>query len=385
MTALADQIRLAHEAAKRSPIQVVRAHEVPASYEAITSEWLTDILCPVSSGARVTEFSLDEPDSGSTNRRRILINYNALGHELGLPASVFCKATFELANKTMLAHSGSTHSEVTFYNKVRPILDIEAPVALYAAYDPHSFNSIIVLRDLRPAAEFFDHHTPMTREDVEAQIRLMAKFHGTFSGAGEPASILSGLLSWPDRFASFATFNLQEACEEGFRAAESVMPRRLFARASEFWPAVLGAVDEHRRLPSTLNHGDIHLKNWYRLKGSEIGLSDWQGAVRGHWSRDVCYAIVTALTVENRRAWERELLAYYLDCFRSEGGPDLNFEEAFTHYRQQLAHPFAWWAMTLTPGPGMPDMQPEATSLTFLSRITQAADDLDTFSSFSGG
>jgi hypothetical protein len=108
-----------------------------------------------------------------------------------------------------------------------------------------------------------------------------------------------------------------------------------------------------------------------------MGLGDWQVVSRGHWARDVAYAVSTALTVEDRRAMEQDLLRFYLDAMAAQGGPRIAFDEAWTAYRAQLLSALAWWTMTLTPSEAMPDMQPLGTTNVFLSRIAVAMDDLD--------
>ena len=57
------------------------------------------------------------------------------------------------------------------------------------------------------------------------------------------------------------------------------------------------------------------------------------------------------------------------------------FDEAWMHYRQQLMTVLTWWAVTLTPPEGLPDMQPRDITLEFLRRITTAMDDVDTLGS----
>ena len=69
----------------------------------------------------------------------------------------------------------------------------------------------------------------------------------------------------------------------------------------------------HQSEPNVFLHSDVHIGNWYQSGLGRMGLCDWQCPSRGHWSRDVAYAISAALTVENRRSWERDLLARYLE------------------------------------------------------------------------
>jgi hypothetical protein len=135
-------------------------------------------------------------------------------------------------------------------------------------------------------------------------------------------------------------------------------------------------------LPNTLAHNDVHLKNWYVLPNNVMGLSDWQCCGRGHWGRDVAYTIATALTVEDRREWERELVAYYVEKLTEAGVKGVTFEEAWLHYRKQLLSALTWWTITLRPAEGMPDMQPLDITLEFIRRISTAMDDVGTLDLF---
>ncbi|MET0660717.1 MAG: aminoglycoside phosphotransferase family protein, partial [Steroidobacteraceae bacterium] len=96
-----------------------------------------------------------------------------------------------------------------------------------------------------------------------------------------------------------------------------------------------------------------------------------------NWSRDLSYTISTALTVEDRRRWERALLDVYAEELRRAGGPALDRDEVWRLYRQQLFTALAWWTVTLTPSPELPDMQPQHTAVEFIRRIATAIDDLD--------
>ena len=76
------------------------------------------------------------------------------------------------------------------------------------------------------------------------------------------------------------------------------------------------------------------------------------------------------------------MVALYLDAMHREGGPQISFDEAWRHYRQQLVTALVWWTMTLTPGDDLPDMQPRDITLEMIRRLATAADDCDTFDAF---
>jgi hypothetical protein len=71
-----------------------------------------------------------------------------------------------------------------------------------------------------------------------------------------------------------------------------------------------------------------------------------------------------------------------LDESASLGMQRMSFDDAMQNCRQQLLTVLAFWTITLCPAEGMPPMQPETTTYTFLERIFAAMDDLDSLDSF---
>ena len=378
MSTLIEDIQIAYQRETEANREAVTAQDLPLSFESITDRWLTAVLCRRVPGAAVTGHRLSEVDNGSSNRRKIYLDYNAAGADAGLPTALFCKASHGLMNRIVLGASGAARSESLFYNTVRPHLDIEAPVGYFALNNESTFNSMVMIGDLTDHAQAFcDHRTVMTRARAESQMRLLATLHGKCYSDPALKSQLSGFPTWQVFFRNTLAFGMKEGSNAGFLAAAEVIPARLHARAVEIWPATEASVEALHRLPHTLTHGDVHLKNWYVAASGEMGLSDWQCASVSHWGRDFAYTISTALTVEDRRAWERELLALYLDHLAKAGGPAIDFDIAWNIYRQQLVAALAWWTVTLCPPPGAPDMQPRDVTIEFIRRIATAMDDLD--------
>ena len=363
---------------------VYRAEQVPPSYGALTDDWLSDVLCADVPGARVIAHRFDERDDGSSNRRRIFLGYNEAGTKAGLPRTVFCKAAETLNNRLVLGLSRAAQIEADFYNLVRRRLDIEAPVGLYARFDESNFASLIMLRDLGDDAEFCTDLTEITRERAEQQMRTLAGLHSRFYQSPELGSATLPFITWPEWWARMmgASPDFTACCDAAFGECEDIMPARLFARRDEVWDATMRSVDQHNHLPKTLIHCDVHLKNWYIAKSGAMGLSDWQIASVGHWSRDVIYTLTTALTVENRRAWEQDLVRLYLDVMAEAGVPREPLGQVWQSLRQQLMSALAFWTITLRPAEGMPDMQPLRTTREFLKRLLTAIDDHQSLDSF---
>ncbi|MET0985760.1 MAG: phosphotransferase [Steroidobacteraceae bacterium] len=357
--------------------------DIPISFELISHEWLSRVLCAGVHGAEVTAHTLDIDREGTTNRGRIFLQYNAAGQAAKLPPSVFCKATQTLESRFILGLNNCAEGEITFYNKVRALLDIEAPVAYFSKIDRESLNSITLLRDMTGQVEFCDERTQVSQTMARDQLGVLARLHGKFYGKSGRETPLSD-------YQTIEEFNRlteegvhwSERGYEGLLQAEPVVPARLLARAKDIWPATSRAFARHGDLPRTLIHNDVHLKNWYITSAGRMGLSDWQCVVRGHWCRDLAYVISSSLSPDNRRAWERELIAYYLECLAGQGIPTPSLDQTMRLYRQQLFAALQMWTVTLARPEGAPEMQPPATSLEFIRRIATAIDDHNAFASF---
>lgn len=385
MSEVLEQIQTAFAADQVRGFQkVTTTAELPRSYEELTEEWLTQALCGGVSGAEITAFSLGAPDNGSSNRRRITIAYNDVGNAHGLPTRLFCKASHDLSNRMVLGVSGGAKGEVNFYNLFRPHIEMEVPVSYFAEWNPVSCNSLIMLGDITDSVKSFcDDRTPMDRARAESQMRLLARLHASGYANREVAANLEQMPTWEEFYYRSCEFGLESGIRRAFNEARDILPESVVALGEDgMWDLMIRSVERHGQLSRTITHGDVHLKNWYIAGDGEMGLSDWQCSNAGHWSRDLAYTIATALEVEDRRAWERDLIAYYLDELASHGGPRVSMEEAWLHYRQQLWTALSWWLVTLCPPEGLPDMQPRDTTVEFLTRIGAAMGDVDSATAF---
>jgi hypothetical protein len=375
-----DQIKKQHlaEVERAAGRELTSADELPLSYEEITPTWLTSVLASDVPGARVESHRLGDEDEGTSSRRHIYLEWNEAGERAGLPSSVFSKSTMSLESRYLLGMNGGIAAETIFYNTVQPTLSLRTPKALFANYHPETFNSIIIMADLAGQVTFGSHELDLNAEQARGQLKLLATLHARYYNSPELSGSLREFNDWEDYFTiTVDAAGFGPACARGFTDAEAVIPARLFARAEEIWPATLASVQDHQKLPRMLIHSDVHLKNWFIDADGAMGLNDWQCSCKGNWGRDVSYAISTALSVPNRRAWERDLVAYYLDELHAAGAPRVEFDQAWRIYRRQLFSALAWWTGTLGQPPEAPKMQPPATSIEFIRRITHAIDDLE--------
>ncbi len=354
--------------------------DIPASCGDVTTEWLTAVLCDDHPNARVLDVTLGEGSDGSTSRRSLELTYNAAGERLGLPRTLFGKATPELQNRLVCGLSGAMFTERDFYNLVRPQLDIEAPVAYFAAADRDSFRSIMLFADMsKTGTVFTDPFYYIDRAKAEDMVGLMASYHAKL--------LESPLLERFERLKSSLEFqedvnrgiDFEARSNIGIDRASDVIPESIKSQKHEFWhDGLMRSLRLNVQLPQTLAHCDVHIGNWYVTGDGRMGLTDWQCSARGNGAIDLAYALASALTIEDRRAWERELVQLYCEKLREHGSPDgTSFDETWLRYRQQTFHAFYNWVYTIGAGEMQPQMQRDDISMKNIERMAAAIDDLD--------
>jgi len=93
-------------------------------------------------------------------------------------------------------------------------------------------------------------------------------------------------------------------------------------------------------------HGDAHIGNIYLDAEGQPSLIDWQLVSHGPWALDVGYHIASALTVDDRRRSEVDLLHHYLDALGARGVAPPPWDDAWDEYRRGIVYGFYLWGIT---------------------------------------
>lgn len=355
------------------------ASRVPSSVAAITDDWLTHALCADVPGARVTGFTPSGPTSQTTSRATLHLRYNDQGAEAGLPTSVFAKLTATLRQRMFLGLIRCIEGEPLFYRNIRPQIEIDCPRGYHGSVDPKSWRSVVLIEDIASTrgATFLHANSSIGRDDIESLAKVMAGFHG--AAWNNPAILSADWLKSPlDHFQNTSAFlNMRKRVEVGVQRTADIVPARIRDHVEDLWDPFLASMQACSTGPATLLHGDPHVGNTYRSASGVTALLDWQVCMKGSWAFDYAYAVATALTIEDRRAWERDLLAFYLDSLAEAGGHPPSFDEAFRQYRQCLMYPFHTWTTVIGRSAVQPLMQEEDVCRLIIERLAHAIDDLD--------
>jgi len=356
--------------------------DVPQSAETMTPRWLTSVLCRDVPGAEVVSVETTGGSDGTTARRAINLTYNAAGISAGMPTKLFTKCTPHFRSRLQQAAIAKPPCEVGFYNEIRKELEIEATETLFAAYHSSSGRTVMIFRDIAAeGVKFLDIFDYVTRDMAEEMVRTMAGYHGKMWA---DRRLSNGCFPWLRSVLKYQTVVNEALPYEsrsyvGIQRAHPHFPATLAARPKDVWQAHMRSLEIccDPRVPQTLIHWDVHIGNWYMTPAGRMGLTDWNMNT-GNWATDYAYAIVTALTPEDRAAWERDLLALYIEELQTRGVVDVpSFDEAWLAYRQQMFHALFYWTFPLGIGALQPRMQLPEISLRNVARSGQAIVELD--------
>ncbi len=351
---------------------------IPMSLDEITPEWLTAALSERHPGVEVGAAWLGEPIHGTGTNLLVTIDY-ARPPDDGpkLPTTMWLKSCFE-PHFAMMADNGLYEFESRFYEQLAPRVSATVPGCFYAGADPATRQGVLLLEDIGAAGGEFGNATrPIGADQVAVALEALARFHASTWGA-----------SWPREY-EFVTDGIPL---EGSKAAwflsqtPDVFRRYIAQRAEANTPDAVNDPDRivrafwqlaatSRDAPVCLIHSDAHLDNWYFLPDGTPGLLDWCSPRTSSWAWDVSYFVISALTIDERRRCERDLLVHYLDRLRSHAVEAPAFDAAWLAYRQ-------WNGYGLFVKIINPDyFKPREINVAWMSRHVAAADDLDTFAS----
>lgn len=344
---------------------------LPQSLEAIDAAWLTEALDSRFPGTVVTSVAAGTVIHGTATKMRLMVDYNDAGHGHGLPPTFWFKGGLE-------AHSGGEEmmsvyaAEAGFYRDLAPRLDMTLPGSLFVHIDPASGQSVMLLEDMLARNARFGHATrPASPRLAASVLGQLARLHGAFwqsdaltgnaalaRGGTVLADFLQAYLFTPDNWArclalprgKFITGELADL------PAMDALVQRMLA--------------EDRAKGVSLVHGDAHLGNVCILPGDAASFLDWQTVMLGFWAHDVSYFLTAALTIEDRRAHERDLIAHYVKELTAAGGA-LDEATAWWEYRRHALYTYCWF-------PCNPEWQPEEVTATNTERAVAAMIDLDT-------
>ena len=227
--------------------------------------------------------------------------------------------------------AGAYRAEVRFYQELAATVAVRTPACHLAEIAEDSGDFVIVLEDLAPR-EQGDQIAGCTGDQARDAVVNLAGLHGPRWSDPTLAEIDTLSVNGPDDIALLLDM-WEPTCElflsglgdliptedaATLRACGTVIERWLLARSERYAPV----------------HGDYRLDKLLFPPdgGPGVVAVDWQTLSLALPARDLAYFVGTSLTVDDRRAHERELVAAYHEALTSYGVAGYSVEECWDDY-----------------------------------------------------
>lgn len=339
---------------------------VPETLELLLSpEWLSAALGPRFPGIEVTAVTPGPVISRVATNARFRIDC-ANGVPDGLSPDLCGKGYFG-DNGRAFRHVGE--AEACFYRETAASTGMRTLRSVYADVDPVTHHGVVITEDVvAQGATFLDARSDFSPDQAAQSLEELAKLHA--ATWDRPAYADAAWLA--SRLESYLALRGVEDIRGNFDGPigagvplEVRDPQRLVDALHTLSPMVANVS------PWSLIHGDAHVGNVYLDGQGRPSFVDWQMIQRGPWYLDVGYHLASALTVEDRRASEQDLVRHYLDCLSAGGVDAPSWDDAWTGIRRGMVYGFFLWGITLK-------VEPAVTS-TLLLRLGTATADHEAF------
>ena len=334
---------------------------LPCAVEDVTAEWLGGALRERYPDVSVKSIEVISVIWGTATKVLVDVKYDAMPSSQGPGTKLCIKAGFVPELRAIMGPG--YQREALFYRDVAPRIPTQVPRCHYAAVSETPNQGLVILDDLgSQQARFGDPRVALSVDQVAKALEVQAGWHSVIglkdawlNDTPHIRNMILGVLQ-PEHWK-------KQMALTGSPAARVVLADRDRAQRAFVAKWALDDASEH-----CFTHGDAHMANLYFDASGQPLFLDWQMAAMAHWANDVNIFLVGALSVEDRRAHERDLLQHYLAARRGVGAPEVTMEEAWLCYRQRH---LAGVTFALTP----PEMQPQDVCDAFAERFAQAAID----------
>ena len=342
---------------------------LPQSADEIDAAWLEGALAGRHPGVRVSRVEVVERHEATNGHARLRIAYDRAA---GAPSAMFCKLLpSDPQRRPAVARTGMGRREALFYERLAASLSLRTPAVYAALHDDRDGSFLLLLEDLESTGcGVSDGTRGVAPAAAAGALEDLAALHLRFEDPARRREQAAWVPA-PLGDTSYGTTLLRHGL-----AQHRDRLSRGFAEIAELY---IGRAQALHALwqegPTTVIHGDAHIGNLFDDHG-RTGFLDWGIVSLGTPLRDVSYFLNMALSIEDRRRHERELLRHYLDRRAGAAGAPIDFDEAWRSHRIHAAYTVVACCQIVT----FPEKVSEARRIfseAFLARAEAAIADLD--------
>ncbi len=307
--------------------------DLPLRLEELTPEWISTALSVAYPSTKVADVKADQKWKGTAISAKLDVSYEESGNPHRLPAVFVIKGGFD--EKWRMRTWVALHHEVRFYAELAPQLSLNIPKCYFAALNDAP-QGILILEnlDLRPS-KYGVHGDDLSVDAVASVLEVLAAHHADwwehsalheYANAQEPERDFFRYFLRPQPWDELMRREHAGLLTEAVKTRENAM-----AAAEALWQRM-------DRLPKTLLHGDAHVGNFFFDPDGRVGFLDWQVVFAGFCVHDMAWAIISSLSIDDRRAWERDLVKLYFDVLSARDADAGTLNDVWLAYRQNTAH-----------------------------------------------
>lgn len=315
---------------------------IPAQVDDITVEWLNERIG--ASVGLITDVSIQHIGEGVGilgEVARLQLTYADASN--GPPTLIAKCQSAHPENVAISQMMGFYEREINFYNDLAADLDIRTPRCHLAEMAEGGAPFVLLLEEIEEA-QMIDQVVGATLDEAAAIADVVAALHAGFWESDALATMTwlppmnnplykgaSGLVeaNWDD----FVTTWGHRVAPETIEWCAQLTPR--YSEMLDWW---------QDNAPATLTHTDCRAENY--LFGGSAGVGvvtmlDFQLSTRHVGTWDIANFLSMSVSVDNRRAWEHELVARYHAALVTGGVTGYDFDACWRDYRYCLIHQ-AW-------------------------------------------
>ncbi len=340
----------------------------PTTADDITAAWLTTALSTRHPGVDVAMVKIVERHEVTNAHAKLAVTYR---NAAGAPPGMFCKLPPNDSRRDSIIATRMGHREARFYAELAPVLPMRVPEVHASLTDTDGMFALL-LEDLGSSGcRIPDGTWGIPADCVAGALEDLASLHIRFDDPTRRAAQVPWItMNKPAANTYAATMlrygldNHRDRLSDAFAEIAELCithPRQL----QEAW----------HEGPHTVIHGDAHIGNLF-LDGDRVGFLDW-GLINVNTPiRDVGYLLTMAMSAEDRRRHERDLLRLYLDLRKAAAVSEISFDEAWRAYRVHASYNVQACCQVVTfPQNASPQRRVFADA--FLARAQASLDDLE--------
>jgi aminoglycoside phosphotransferase (APT) family kinase protein len=341
---------------------------LPATADELDAAWLTAALADRYPGARVRSVEVLERHEVTNAHARLRLTYD---EQAGAPTEVFAKLPPGDDRREAIKRSGMGQREALFYRELAPTVAMLVPTPHVARHDDDDGSFVILLEDLVTTGGRVSDGTWGVAPDAAAvALEELADLHLRFV---DPARRAAEVPWVPEarHGSDYGSVMLRYGLDNHRDRLSDQ-----FAEIAEIY--IDHAVDLHRLWhagPHTVIHGDPHIGNLYE-QGGRTGFLDWGIINVSTPMRDVSYFLNMSMSIDDRRAHERDLIRHYLSVWSAGGGAGITFDQAWRAHRIHASYLVPACCQVVT-FPERASERRRVFSEAFLARAEAALDDLE--------